>query len=148
MVAFNLGSGPRSRWHRFPAHDRLLHVPHRAVHRGASSPSKGAFRQLEKLRLLPAITLLAGVDAAFASCCGVCKIDREVPGGVKWLEEYLPPDDYDGYAEVKRRVSTCLLTTGEHEYTRHGYRCGSTVLWRRFCVSVAAMLVWQPFYCT
>ena len=51
-----------------------------------------------------------------------------MPGGVKWLEEYLPPDDYDGYAEVKRRVSTCLLTTGEHEYTRHGYRCVYTLL--------------------
>lgn len=50
------------------------------------------------------------------------RIEKEVPGGVKWLEEFLPPDDYEGYAEVKRRVSTCLLTTGEHEYTRYGYR--------------------------
>jgi len=50
------------------------------------------------------------------------RIDRDVPGGVKWLEEFLPPDDYDGYSEVKKRVSSCLLTTGEHEYTRHGYR--------------------------
>ena len=32
------------------------------------------------------------------------RIDREVPGGVKWLEEVLPPDEYEGYAEVKRRV--------------------------------------------
>lgn len=50
------------------------------------------------------------------------RIDREVPNGVKWIEEFLPPDDYQGYAEVKRRVSTTLLTTGEHEYTRHGFR--------------------------
>lgn len=50
------------------------------------------------------------------------RIDREVPGGVKWIEEFLPPDDYEGYAEVKRRVSTTLLTTGEHEYTRWGFR--------------------------
>lgn len=40
----------------------------------------------------------------------------------KWIEEFLPPDDYKGYAEVKKRVSTTLLTTGEHEYTRYGFR--------------------------
>jgi len=50
------------------------------------------------------------------------KIDREVPNGVKWVEEFLPPDDYDGYAEVKKRVSTTLLTCGEHEYTRYGFK--------------------------
>ena len=27
-----------------------------------------------------------------------------------------------GYAEVKRRVSSNLLTCGEHEYTRYGFR--------------------------
>ena len=36
------------------------------------------------------------------------RIDREVPGGVKWLEEVLPPDDYEGYAEVKQRVGRVL----------------------------------------
>ena len=50
------------------------------------------------------------------------KIDREVPNGVKWIEEFLPPDEYDGYAEVKSKVSTTLLTTGEHEYTRYGFK--------------------------
>ena len=51
------------------------------------------------------------------------RIDREVPGGVKWLEEFLPPDQYDGYAEVKAKVGNLvMLTTGEHEYTRYGYR--------------------------
>jgi len=50
------------------------------------------------------------------------RIDREVPYGVKWIEELLPPDDYEGYAEVKRRVSSCLITTGEHEYVRYGFR--------------------------
>lgn len=44
------------------------------------------------------------------------------PYHVHWLEEFLPPDDYDGYAQVKAAVSTCLLTTGEHEYTRYGFR--------------------------
>ena len=51
------------------------------------------------------------------------RIDREVPGGVKWIEEHLPPDDYEGYAEVKRKAGHWnLFTCGEHEYTRYGFR--------------------------
>jgi L-rhamnonate dehydratase len=42
---------------------------------------------------------------------------------ITWIEEFLPPDDYEGYAEVKRVVGDkMLLTTGEHEYTRYGFR--------------------------
>jgi len=45
------------------------------------------------------------------------------PYNVYWVEEFLPPDDYEGYAEVKKAVGDkCLLTTGEHEYTRYGFR--------------------------
>ena len=51
------------------------------------------------------------------------RIDREVPNGVKWIEEHLPPDDYEGYSEVKRKVGQYnLFTCGEHEYTRYGFR--------------------------
>jgi hypothetical protein len=61
------------------------------------------------------------------------RIDREVPGGVKWIEEFLPPDDYDGHKAVYEAVGgTTLLTTGEHEYTRWGYR----QLLERKCVDV------------
>jgi L-rhamnonate dehydratase len=43
--------------------------------------------------------------------------------GLKWIEEALSPDDYWGYAELKRRVPEgMLLTTGEHEATRWGFR--------------------------
>jgi len=44
------------------------------------------------------------------------------PYNVKWIEEFLVPDDYDGYKKVKEKVSSTLLTTGEHEYTRYGFR--------------------------
>ena len=46
------------------------------------------------------------------------------PLGLKWIEEFLPPDDYDGYAEVRKALldSSVLTTTGEHEYTRYGFR--------------------------
>ncbi len=43
--------------------------------------------------------------------------------GLKWIEEALLPDDYWGYARLKRQVPpTMLVTTGEHEATRWGFR--------------------------
>jgi len=41
-----------------------------------------------------------------------------------WMEEFLPPDQYDGYEEVKKAVGNLglLLTTGEHEYSRFGFK--------------------------
>ena len=44
------------------------------------------------------------------------------PYHVRWIEEFLPPDDIDGYVQVKQAVSSCLLTTGEHGSTRYGFR--------------------------
>jgi L-rhamnonate dehydratase len=42
---------------------------------------------------------------------------------LKWLEEALPPDDYWGYAELRRKAPPgMLITTGEHEATRWGFR--------------------------
>ncbi len=42
---------------------------------------------------------------------------------LKWIEEALPPDDYWGYAELKRSVPRgMLVSTGEHEATRWGFR--------------------------
>lgn len=43
--------------------------------------------------------------------------------GLKWIEEALPPDDYWGYAQLRRDVPKgMLVTTGEHEATRWGFR--------------------------
>lgn len=43
--------------------------------------------------------------------------------GLKWIEEALPPDDYWGYAELKKKVPAgMIVTTGEHEATRWGFR--------------------------
>ncbi|HVY86341.1 MAG TPA: L-rhamnonate dehydratase [Caulobacterales bacterium] len=43
--------------------------------------------------------------------------------GLKWIEEALSPDDYWGYAELKRKAPKgMLVTTGEHEATRWGFR--------------------------
>jgi L-rhamnonate dehydratase len=43
--------------------------------------------------------------------------------GLKWIEEALPPDDYWAYQELRQRVpSGMMVTTGEHESTRWGFR--------------------------
>ena len=39
-----------------------------------------------------------------------------------WLEEVLLPDDFDGHKLLKDRVPWMRWTTGEHEYTRYGFR--------------------------
>ncbi|GFO05302.1 L-rhamnonate dehydratase [Plakobranchus ocellatus] len=46
------------------------------------------------------------------------------PHGLKWMEEFLPPDSYDGYKQVRENLRGCnvLLTTGEHEYSRYRFR--------------------------
>lgn len=43
--------------------------------------------------------------------------------GLKWIEEALSPDDYWGYADLRRNVPRgMMVTTGEHEATRWGFR--------------------------
>jgi len=43
------------------------------------------------------------------------------PYRVRWIEETLPPSDYDGYAEVRSKVRGTAIATGEHECTRWGH---------------------------
>ena len=43
--------------------------------------------------------------------------------GLKWLEEALIPDDYWGYRELRQKAPRgMLISTGEHESTRYGFR--------------------------
>jgi len=42
---------------------------------------------------------------------------------MKWIEEALLPDDYWGYSELRKNVPDgMMVTTGEHEATRWGFR--------------------------
>jgi L-alanine-DL-glutamate epimerase-like enolase superfamily enzyme len=44
------------------------------------------------------------------------------PFNVYWLEEVLHPDDFDGHRALKAACPWVRWTTGEHEYTRYGFR--------------------------
>ena len=38
------------------------------------------------------------------------------PYRLKWIEEYLLPDDWEGYAEIRERLLWQTLASGEHWY--------------------------------
>ncbi len=44
------------------------------------------------------------------------------PFGIYWWEEVLSPDDVEGYALIRQAHPSLKWTTGEHEYTRYGFR--------------------------
>jgi L-alanine-DL-glutamate epimerase-like enolase superfamily enzyme len=54
------------------------------------------------------------------------------PYRVRWIEEPLPPDDYDGHARIKAACPWQWITTGEHEFSRYGFR----ELIARSCVDI------------
>lgn len=41
---------------------------------------------------------------------------------IYWWEEVLHPDDVEGYVQLRQAHPTLKWTTGEHEYTRYGFR--------------------------
>jgi L-rhamnonate dehydratase len=44
------------------------------------------------------------------------------PLNIHWWEEVLSPDDVEGFRQIKAAHPTLKWTTGEHEYTRYGFR--------------------------
>ena len=97
-------------------------------------PADGTEGMNQNIARIKAVKEQVGVDFPIAIDCYMSltvpytlelarRCAAEVPGGVKWIEEHLHPDDYDGYAEVKAKAGgTTMFTCGEHEYTRYGFR--------------------------
>jgi L-rhamnonate dehydratase len=42
--------------------------------------------------------------------------------GVLWIEEPVPPDQIESFRKIKDAVPEILITGGEHEFTRYGFR--------------------------
>jgi L-rhamnonate dehydratase len=57
------------------------------------------------------------------------------PYRVYWMEECLPPDDYAGFGRLNAQVQSTRIVTGEHEYTRYGFR---------LLLEYKAASIWQP----
>jgi L-rhamnonate dehydratase len=48
--------------------------------------------------------------------------DRVAPHRVYWMEEVLQPHDYEGFGRLSAAIKSTRIATGEHEYTRYGFR--------------------------
>jgi L-rhamnonate dehydratase len=57
------------------------------------------------------------------------------PLRVYWMEECLQPHDYEGFGRLNAAIKSTRIATGEHEYTRYGFR---QLLEHRSAV------IWQP----
>jgi D-galactarolactone cycloisomerase len=67
------------------------------------------------------IKLMVDANHAYNAAEAVRLARRMEDYDVYWLEEPVPPEDIDGYVEVKQN-SNILITGGECEYTRFGFR--------------------------
>jgi L-alanine-DL-glutamate epimerase-like enolase superfamily enzyme len=50
----------------------------------------------------------------------LAKVARQY--GVKWIEEPVLPDKIDSYRRIKDAVPDIMITGGEHEFTRYGFK--------------------------
>ncbi len=57
------------------------------------------------------------------------------PLRIYWMEEVLPPYDFEGFGRLSSKIKTTRLAAGEHEYTRYDFR--------RLADNKAAS-IWQP----
>ncbi len=48
--------------------------------------------------------------------------DMLAPYRVYWMEECLQPHDYAGFGRLNAAIKSTRIVTGEHEYTRYGFR--------------------------
>ena len=57
------------------------------------------------------------------------------PYRVYWMEECLQPHDYEGFGRLNAAIKSTRIATGEHEYTRYGFRQ---------LLEHHAAAIWQP----
>jgi len=57
------------------------------------------------------------------------------PYKVYWMEECLQPHDYEGFGRLNQAIKSTRIVTGEHEYTRYGFRQ---------LLEHKAASIWQP----
>ena len=68
----------------------------------------------------PRTALMIDANHAYNACDAIALARRIEQCDIAWFEEPVPPEDLDGYCEVKRKTSI-PIAGGEAEFTRYGF---------------------------
>ncbi|PYV88762.1 MAG: L-rhamnonate dehydratase [Acidobacteria bacterium] len=106
-------------------------------------PADGREGLKKNVELVKATRDLMGAEGEIMLDCWMAFTERYTlelaeklePYRVYWMEECLPPDDYAGFARLNAQIKSTRIVTGEHEYTRYGFR---------LLLEYKAASIWQP----
>jgi L-rhamnonate dehydratase len=112
-----------------------LAIPH--------GPADGREGQRKNVELVKRTRELLGRDGDIMLDCWMAWTERYTlemaellgPYNVYWMEEVLQPHDYDGFGRLRQQIKNIKIATGEHEYTRYGFR---------YLLQHNAAEIWQP----
>ena len=93
-------------------------------------PADGREGMKKNVELVKRTRELLGPDGEIMLDCWMALTERYTiefaemlaPYRVYWMEECLPPDDYAGFGRLNEAIQSTRMATGEHEYTRYGFR--------------------------
>ena len=99
-----------------------LAIPH--------GPADGPAGQRKNVELVKRARGLLGPDGEIMLDCWMAWDERYTlemaelvaPYRVYWMEECLQPHDYEGFGRLNAQIKSTRIVTGEHEYTRYGFR--------------------------
>jgi L-rhamnonate dehydratase len=106
-------------------------------------PADGIEGQRKNTALVKRTRELVGPDGDIMLDCWMAWSERYTiemcemvaPYRVYWVEEVLQPHDYEGFGRLNATIKSTRIATGEHEYTRYGFR--------RLLENKSAA-IWQP----
>jgi L-rhamnonate dehydratase len=93
-------------------------------------PADGIEGQRKNVELVKRTRELLGPDGDIMLDCWMAwterytleMAERVAPYRVYWMEECLQPHDYAGFGRLNAAIKSTRIVTGEHEYTRYGFR--------------------------
>jgi len=99
-----------------------LAIPH--------GPADGREGMKKNVELVKRTRELLGPDGEIMLDCWMAWTERYTieiaemmaPYRVYWMEECLQPHDYAGFGRLHAAIKSTRIVTGEHEYTRYGFR--------------------------
>lgn len=112
-----------------------LAIPH--------GPADGREGMRKNVELVKRTRDLLGSDGDIMLDCWMAWTERYTlemaemlePYRVYWMEECLQPHDYEGFGRLNAAIKSTRIVTGEHEYTRYGFR---------YLLDHKAASIWQP----